>query len=115
MGVVKQIDIKNRTYHFYNDMINIKKFDSNLLRIDKKSYKDIGIYNIGYIAIKKTDDYENIYGVNPLYLVIAHASGYIEENGVNKYLVFYSADENKKLLKKYNDVFNGIRNKIKKK
>ena len=53
MGVVKQIDIKNWTYYFYNDMINIKKFDSNLLKIDKKSYKDIGIYNIGYITVKK--------------------------------------------------------------
>ena len=95
MGVVKQIDIKNRTYYFYNDMINIKEFDSNLLKIDKKSYKDIGIYNIGYITIKKTDDYENIYGVNPLYLIIAHACGYIEEKGVNKYLVFDSTGENK--------------------
>ena len=51
MGVVKQIDIKNRTYHFFNDMISIKHFDSTLLKIDKKSYKDIGIDNIGYIAI----------------------------------------------------------------
>ena len=49
-----------------------------------------------------------------MYLIIAHASGYIEEKGVNKYLVFDSTDENKELLKKYNDVFNGIRNKIKK-
>ena len=52
--------------------------------------------------------------MNPLYLLIDHASGYIEEKGVNKYLVFDSTDENKELLKKYNDVFNGIRNKIKK-
>ena len=99
MGVVKQINIKNRTYYFYNDMINIKKFDSNLLKIDKKSYKDIGIYNTGYITIKKIDDYENIYSVNPLYLIITHASGYIEEKGVNKYLVFDSKDANKELLK----------------
>ena len=104
MGTVKQIDIKNRTYYFYNDMINIKKFDSNLLKIDKKSYKDIGIYNIWYITIKKIDDCENIYSVNPLYLTLAHASGYIEEKGVNKYLVFdstelHSTDENKELLK----------------
>ena len=84
-----------------------------MLKIDKKSYKDIGIYNIGYITIKKIDDYENIYSVNPLYLIIAHASGYIEEKGVNKYLVFDSTDENKELLKKYNDVFNGIRDEIK--
>ena len=114
MGIVKQINIKNQTYYFYNEMINIKKNDSNLLKIDEKSCKDIGIYNIEYITIKKIDDYENIYSVNPLYLIIAHASGYIEEKGVNKYLVFNSTDENKELLKKYSDVFNGIRNKIKK-
>ena len=114
MGLVKQIDIKNRTYYFYNDMADIKSFDSNLLKIDKKSNKDIGIYNIGYITNKKIDDYENIYSVNPLYLTIAHANGYIEEKGLNKYLVFISADENKELLKKYSDVFNGIINKIKK-
>ena len=95
-------------------MINIEKFDSNLLKIDKKSCKDIGTYNIGYITVKKIDDYQNIYSVNPLFLTVAHASGYIEEKGVNKYLVFNSTDENKELLKKYNDVFNGIRNKISK-
>ena len=70
MGIVKQIDIKNRTYYFYNYMINIKKFDSNLLKIDKKSYKDIGVYNIGYITIKRIDDYENINSINPFYLII---------------------------------------------
>ena len=85
-----------------------------MLKIDKKSYKDIGIYNIGYITFLKIDDCEKIYRLNPLYLLIDHASGYIEEKGVNKYLVFDSTDENKELLKKYNDVFNGIRNKIKK-
>ena len=53
MGVVKQIDIKNRTYYFYNGMSNIKTFDPILLKIDRKSYKDIGIYNIGYITIRK--------------------------------------------------------------
>ena len=79
MGVVKQRDIKNRIYYFYNDIINIKKFDSNLSKIDKKSYKDISIYDIGYITTKKIDDYENIYSVNPLYLIIDQASGYIEE------------------------------------
>ena len=119
MGLVKQIDIKNRTYYFYNDMIDIKKRESYLLKIDKKSNKNIGIHNIGYVTIEKIDDYENIYSVNPLYLIITHASGYIEEKGVNKYLVFNSmeldaTDENKELLKKYNDVFNRIRSKIKK-
>ena len=113
MGEVKQINIKNRTYYFYNDIIDLKDFDAKLLKIDKKSYKNIDIYYIGYITIKKIDDYESIYSVNPLYLIITHASGYIEEKGVNKYLVFDSTDENKELLKKYNDVWNGIKNKIK--
>ena len=108
MGEVKQINIKNRTYYFYNDMINLKKFEPN-----RKSYKNIGIYNIGYIIIKKIDDCENIYSVNPFYLRIDHANGYIEEKGVNKCLVFDSTDENKELLKKYNDVWNGVRDKIK--
>ena len=53
MGIVTQIDIKNRTYYFYNDMVDIKQIDSNLLKIDKKSYKDIGIYNTGYILQAK--------------------------------------------------------------
>ena len=56
MGKVKKIFIKNRTYYFYNDMINIKDFDLRLLKIDKKSYKNIGIYNIGYITKKKLYD-----------------------------------------------------------
>ena len=52
METIKQIDIKNRTYYFYND-IDLENFQSNLLKIDKKSYKDIGFYNIEYITIKK--------------------------------------------------------------
>ena len=100
MRVVKQINIKNGTYYFYNDIINLKNVESKLLKIDKKSYKNIGIYNIGYITIKKIDDCENIYSVNPLYLFINHANGYIEEKGLNKYLSFDSTDENKELLKK---------------
>ena len=84
-----------------------------MLKIDKKPYKDIDIYDIGYITIKKIDDCKNIYSVNPLYLRITHASGYIEEINENKYLIFDSIDENKELLKKYNDVFNGIMGKIK--
>ena len=93
-------------------MINIKNFDPVLLKILRKSLKNIGIYNIGYIAIKKIDDCETIYSVNPLYLLVNHANGYIEEKGVNKYLIFDSTDENKELLKKYNDLWNGIKNKI---
>ena len=95
MVEINQIDIKNRTYYFYNDTIDLKHFDARLLEIDKKSYKNIGIYNIGYITIKKIDDYENIYSVNPLYLIIDHASGYIEKEEINKYFIFDSTNKNK--------------------
>ena len=64
-------------------MINLNDFDSNLLKIDKKHYERINTYYIGYITIKKIDDYENIYSVNPLYLCINHAGGYIEEKNGN--------------------------------
>ena len=79
MENIKQINIKNRICYFFNDIIHIKHFDSNLRKIDKKSYKNIDIYYIGYITIKKIDDYGNIYSVNPLYLVVKTADGYIEE------------------------------------
>ena len=95
-------------------MINFKNVDSNLLKIDKTRYKGINIYYIRYIAIKKIDDCENIYSVNPLYLLVNHASGYIEEKNGNKYLIFDdSVNENKGLLKKYADVWDGIKNEIK--
>ena len=84
MENIKQINIKNSTYYFFDDMINIEDFYSNLLKIEKKSYKYIGIYYIGYITIKKIDDYENIYSVNPLYMitgkVIGHIQGKMEVN-----------------------------------
>ena len=79
MGEVKQIKIKNRTYYFYSKIINLKNFDSILLKIDKKSYKNIVIYYNGYITIKKIGDCENIHCVNPLYLQVNHAIGYTEE------------------------------------
>ena len=113
MGEVKQINIKNRTYYCYNDMINLKNFEPNVLKIDKKSYKNIGIYNIGYITILKIDDYESIYSVNPLYLHVNNTNGYIEQKNGNKYLIFNDLeDENKDLLKIYKDVSNGIKNEI---
>ena len=79
----------------------------------KNHIKTLVFTTLGILQLKKIDNYENVYSVNPLYLIVVHASAYIEEKGVNKYLIFDSADENKELLKKYNDVFNGIRNKIK--
>ena len=99
MDTTKQTNIKNRTYYFYNNIIDLENFDAKLLRIDKKSYKDIGIYNIGYVTKKKIGNCMNINSVNPLYLGITRVNGYIEEKGINKYLVFDSTDENKDYLK----------------
>ena len=79
MGDIKPITIKNWTYYFFNDVTNTEDFVSSLLRIGKKSYKNIGLYNIGYITIKKIDDYENILSVNPLYLMSGKVFGHIEE------------------------------------
>ena len=112
MGQVKKINIKNRTYYFFNDMVNIEVFDPNLLKIDKKSYKNMDIYYIGYMAIKKIDDYENIHSVNPLYLMIGEVDGHIEEKNESKYLVFDSTDENREVLEKYTELWDRIRTKL---
>ena len=87
-------------------MINIKNFHSNLLKIDKKSHKDIDIYYIGYITIKKFGDCENIHSVNPLYLIIHSATGHFKEKCREKYLVI-------DLTEKYEEVWSGIKSKIK--
>ena len=123
MGTIKQIDVKNQIYYFYNDMINIKKFDSNLFKIDQNHIKTLVFTTLDILQLKKLK-IMTIFSVNPLYLITDHASGNIEEEVVNKYLVFHSmelhstelhsADENKELPKKYINVFSGIRKKIKK-
>ena len=114
MGSIKERNIKNRTYYFSNDIIDIKTFDSKNLKLDKKTYKDLDIYNIGYVTIKKIGHGYDVNSVNPLYLRIDNASGYIKEDWTHKYLIFDSKDEIKELLKRYDDVFNGLIDIIKK-
>ena len=114
MGSIKERNIKNRTYYFYNYIIDSKTFDSKNLKLDEKTYKDLDIYNIGYVTIKKIGDCYDVNSVNPLYLRIDNASGYIKEDWTHKYLIFDSKDEVKELLKRYDDVFNGLIDKIKK-
>ena len=70
MGKVKQINIKNRTYYFYNGQINLNDFDAILLKVGKKNYKEIDIYCIGYVTFKKIANCSSINSVNPLYLMI---------------------------------------------
>ena len=108
MRETKELNIKNRTYYYFDDMINIKNFNSNLSKIDKKPYKDFDIYYIGYIAIKKFgnfSDYKNIHSVNPLYLLFQSATGYFEEKDGEKYLFL-------DLIDKYEEVFSGIKSEI---
>ena len=81
-------------------MINIKDFDSNLLKTDKKSYKNIDIGYIGYFTMKDSD-YVKINNVNSLYLIIDEVDGYIEEKNGNKYLTLISTDKNKEVIIKY--------------
>ena len=70
MGKIRQINIKNRSYYFQNDQIDLKDFDSSMLKIDKKNYKEIDVYYIGYVTFKEIANYNNINSVNPLYLMI---------------------------------------------
>ena len=95
MWEVKQINIKNRIYdYFYNNIIDL---EPNLLKIDKKSYKNIDIYYIGYITIKKIDDYESIYSEILCICVLIMQVDILREKNGNKYLILDSVDENKKV------------------
>ena len=89
---LKYIDIKNRTYYFFNEIINIKVFDLNNIKIDKKSYKNILIYYIGYVTTKDSK-YVKIYNVNPSYLIFSNVNGNFEEINGNKYLTLVLANK----------------------
>ena len=91
---VKEIDIKNQTYYFFDDIINIKNFSLNNIELDEKSYKNILIYYIGYVTIKDSK-YVKINSVNPLYLIFNKVNGYFEEINGNKYLTLVPNNENK--------------------
>ena len=110
MGNIKEIKIKNRTYYFFDDMINITNFDANLLKIDKKLHKNIDTY---YIGIKDSENVK-INSVNPLYLIIDKADGCFEEKVRNKYLILDSTDKNEEVLKKYAELCDGIKISLKK-
>ena len=107
----KQLNIKNRTYYFYNDLINIVNFEATNLKLDKKTSMGLDIYYIGYVD-KKTE--WNVDGVNPLYLMINRTDGFVEEINGNKYLNISDTSRNNEILKKYNQVFNGIKYHVKK-
>ena len=106
MAITKEMNIKNRTYYFYNDLIKFFDFDPNMLKLDKKTFKGIDINYIGYVTKKEEC---KINSANPLYLLIYKIDGFIEEKRGNKYLNIaftYNKDE---VLKKCKEVLSGIK------
>ena len=130
--VIKSLQIKNKSYYFWDDRIYIENFNPRLLKLDKKeSLLNIDIYYIGYVTKKEI---YNINSVDPLHLVIRAVEGYVEamvgqdsrnlvitsiedyeiinENKIDsvasKNIVIPSSDENKKVLSKLNELWNYI-------
>ena len=110
MGTTKEINIKNRTYYFYNDIIDLDEFDVSKIKVDKKDFNDIDIYYLGYEHKKKISECNVINTVNPLYLRIIDIKGQFEK-GKNDawYLVISDKDD---VYKKLVDIFESIKNKI---
>ena len=111
MVTTKQVNIKNRTYYFYNDLINIKDFDPKLLKLDKNTSMGTGIYYIGYVT--KKPEYK-INSVIPLYMLINGIDGFIEEKDGDKYLSIALTVKKSEVLRKYLEVCNGIKDSIEK-
>ena len=102
---IKQLNIKNKTYYFWDDIIYIDNFNPNLLKVDKKNFLDYNVYNISYVT--KKPEY-NIESVNPLYLCIRYLKGFIDELDGKKYLNISLADNDNGVIIKYLEVFDGI-------
>ena len=110
METIKQINIKNRTYYFYNDIINLDEFDESRIRVDKKDFNDIDIYYLGYEHKNKISKCNVINSVNPLYLKITDMKGQFEKGKDDAwYLVISNKDD---VYKKRVDILESIKNKI---
>ena len=109
MGELKQRNIKNRAYYFYNDIINLDQFDESKIKVDKEDFNDIDIYYLGYEHKKKISECDVINSVNPFYLRIVDMKGQFEKGKDDAwYLVISDKDVYKKLV----DIFESIKNKI---
>ena len=108
---VKDLEIKNRRCYFFNDMINIKIFDLNNIKLDEKSYKNIFIYHIGYVTIKDSKCIK-VDSVNTLYLIFNKVNGYFEEINGNKYLMLVPTIDSKEKIKNYEELWIKIRDLI---
>ena len=103
----KDIIIKNHAYYFSDNIINIKKFDPSNIKMDKKSYKNILIYYIGYVIIKDAK-YLKIDRLNPLYLIINRVQGHVVEINKSEYLTLVPTNETKQKIKKYEELWSKI-------
>ena len=110
METIKEINIKNRTISFYNDIINLDKFDEIKIKVHKKDFNDIGIYYLGYEHEQKISEYNAINSVNPLYLRIINMNGQFEKGKDDAwYLVISDKDD---VYKKLVNILESIKNKI---
>ena len=100
MNSLKEINIKNLSYYFFDDMVNIKYLDPNKIKIDEGLYKNVLIYHIGQVTIKDL----KINSVNPLYVIIIEINGLIEESNGNKYLRLVPTNGSKDTQKKYEEL-----------
>ena len=106
---IRQLNIERKTYYFYNDLIIIKNFNSNNLKLDEKSVLGNDAYYIGYITKKPQ---WNVNRINPLHLMIKRIKGHFEEVDGDQYLIISS--ENGDIMQKYQEVFDVIKETIKK-
>ena len=104
----RQLNIKSRTYYHYSDLINVLKFEAGNLKLDKRTWKDLDIYYIGYVDKKPK---WNVNSVSPLYLLIKRVYGSVSEKNCNK---FFTIDKGDSILKKYDQVFSEIKHHIRK-
>ena len=112
MGTTKEINIKNRNYYFYNDIIDLDEFHESKTKVDKKDFSDIDIYYLGYERKNKISECNVINSVNLLYLRIININGQFKRGKDDAwYLVISDKDVYKKLV----DIFESIKNNIKEK
>ena len=110
MGELKQRNIKNRAYYFYNDIINLDQFDESKIKVDKEDFNDIDIYYLGYEHKKKISECDVINSVNPFYLRIVDMKGQFEKGKDDAWYLVISDDDD--VFKKLVDIFESIKNKI---
>ena len=104
---IRQLNIEGRTYYFYNDLTNIKNFNSNNPKLGKKRVLGNDVYYNGYITKKLQG---NVNSVNPLHLMINRMKGHFEKVDGDKYLIISS--ENSDIMQKCQEFFDGIKEKI---